>query len=221
MLSTEAAFRLAKRCLCISTIAALLAVVSPPDAAHASEPIYSPWEKYHIPGETRIHMIVRLASDCKPLLATVVLIERTGESKKTLRVTFPNNMGLDAISISVDQGRPVWRRVGECHPLGCSADYEVDAKLVDQLKGGTILVIEATSAAEVPMIYRLPLASFGQTYDDPPMKPKEFEPVKPKEFEVKQKALQEELERRARGEPAAKPRAPEQNHMAGCETESR
>jgi len=195
MLCAEAVYRLAMR-FCILVVVGLCAACAALRDAYASELIYSPWEKFHISGSTSTRIAIRLASDCKPPVATVELIERTGESKKTLRVSFPNQFRLDAVRIGVDQRPPVRRKFGECRPLGCSADYEAGAELVDQLKGGTLLMIEVMSAAEVPMIYRPPLAGFAQTYDAPPPR------ARAPEFVAAPKKLQEELERRARGESA-------------------
>jgi len=137
-------------------------------------------------------MDVRLAAGCKAVVvAGTLLTERTGGSKKTLRIGLPNHVRLDdGARISFDQGPPVRLPFVECYAIGkgdvCVAEYEVGAELIDQLKRGTMLVIEATSAAGAPMIYRLPLAGFAQAYEGPP--------VQPKVFEEQQGKLHEELD---------------------------
>ena len=210
MVCAEAACRLATRFLCILIVVALPAVATAIHEADASELVYSQWEKHCIGADMcLIGMDVRLASGCKPVVAGALLTERSGESKKTLRVGLPNYVRLDdAVRISFDQGRPVRLPFVERHDYGSVADYEAGAELVDQLKRGTMLVIEATSAAGVSMIYRLPLGGFATAYDGP-APPPVFEQAGPKA----QSKLQEELWRRQQALP--QPRSPE-NHKAGC-----
>ena len=185
-------------------------------------------------------MDVRLASGCKLVVVGALLVERTGESKKTLRIGVPNYVRFDeGVRISFDQGPPVRLPFVRRHGNGSVADYEAGAELVDQLKRGTMLVIEATSARGVSMTYRLPLGGFAAAYDGPAIPPPEFvEPPKklpeelpkwqeglpqprastPPEFVESQKKLQEELWRRNRELP--QPRFSE-NHKAGCEADGK
>jgi invasion protein IalB len=154
-----------------------------------------------------------LASECKPVVAAAVLIERTGETKNTLRVTLPNVRVEDGIRISIDGEQPVQRPFEKCYPNGCVADYEAGAELVDQLKRGAMLVIEATSATGVPMTHRLPLGGFATAYDGPA--------IPPREFQSAPKKLQEELLRQQEGKQRPPEERPPQDHKVGCDTESK
>jgi invasion protein IalB len=213
MVCAEAAYRLVMRFLFVPLAMGLAAASLPPREADASELVYSLWEKHCIGADVCLTgMDVRLASGCKPVVAGALLTERTGESKKTLRVGLPNYVRLDdGVRISFDQGRPVRLPFVERHDYGSVADYENGAELVDQLKRGTMLVIEATSAAGVSMTYRLPLGGFATAYDAPALPPV-FEQSGPKA----QSKLQEELWMRQQALP--QPRFPE-NYKAGCDAE--
>jgi invasion protein IalB len=211
MVCAGAVYGLATRFLCVLVVGFSIVYGALGDA-DASELIYSPWERHCIGADMcLIGMDVRLASGCKLVVAGALLTERAGESKKTLRIGLPNYVRLDdGVRLGFDQGPPVWLPFVGRHEYGSVADYEAGAELVDQLKRGTMLVIEATSAAGVSMTYRLPLGEFATAYDGPAIPSREFEP--------EQKELQEQLWRRQQGLP--QPRGPE-NRKAGCETDGK
>jgi invasion protein IalB len=216
MSCAEASCRLARRFLLILVAVGLCVASAALGDADASELIYSQWEKHCIGADIcLVGMDVHLAAGCKPVVAGALLTERTGESKKTLRVGLPNYVRLDdGVRISFDQGPPVRLPFVKRHAYGTVTDYEAGAELVDQLKNATMLVIEATSAAGVPMTYRLPLGGFAIAYDGRAIPAPVF---KQAGLEAQSK-LQEELLRRQEGLP--QPRSLE-NHKAGCEAESR
>jgi invasion protein IalB len=153
MVRARAAYRLVKRTLCVLVAVGLCVASAALGDADASELIYSPWEKHCIDADLCvIGMDVRLASGCKLVVAGALLTERTGETKRTLRVGLPNYVRLDdGVRISFDQGPPLLLPLIKRHDYGSVADHEAGAELVDQLKRGTILVIEATSAAGVSL----------------------------------------------------------------------
>jgi invasion protein IalB len=133
-------------------------------------------------------------SDCGPVVAAV-LIERNGETKKTLRVTLPTRVSLErGVRIIIDQGQPVTRPYVRCYPNGCMADYEAGAELVDQLKQGQMLVLEGVDATNSPISLRVPLVDFANAYDGPSHDPKVFEQV------LSQKEMQALQERQKRAE---------------------
>jgi Invasion associated locus B (IalB) protein len=237
----RAAYRLVKRPLCVLVAVGLCVASAALGEADASELIYSPREKHCISADVSlIEMDVRLASGCKLIVAGALFVERTGESNKTLRIGLPNYVRSDdGVRISFDQGAPVQLPFVRRHDYGSVADYEAGAELVDQLKRGTTLVIEATSARGVSMTYRLSLGGFAAAYDGPGTSPPELveSPKKlqeellrrqeglpqprastPPEFVESQKKLQEGLWRRNRELP--QPRFPE-NHKAGCEADGK
>jgi invasion protein IalB len=158
MADVAAAYRLAKCFLCILIVVVLPAVFRASDEADASELIYSQWEKLCFADMCLIGSGIRSATKCNPVVAAATLTERTGESKKTLRVGVPKDVRLeDGVRISIDGEQSMSRPFAKCFPIGCAADVEAGVELVDRLKNGTMLVIEATSAAGAPLIYKLRL----------------------------------------------------------------
>jgi invasion protein IalB len=208
MVCAEAACRLATRFLCILVAVGLPAVSAAPDDANASELIYSTWDRFcFLDNLCFVGSGVRLATKCDPFVAGVALMERTGESKKTLRVTVRNDVRFeDGVRIRIDGEQTVSQPFEKCFPSSCMADYDAGAELVDQLKHGTMLVIEATSAAGAPLTYRLPLGGFAQAYDGPPREPMVFEQQSGR--------LEKELQERAEGK-----QSPQEKKKLECEAE--
>jgi hypothetical protein len=61
--------------------------------------------------------------------------------------------------------------------------------MLNQMKKGQNLVVQAISSNNQPITLPLPLGDFAKAYDGPP--------TDPKQFEENQKKLQEELQKRA------------------------
>ena len=158
--------------------------------------IYSPWTKFCLKGqEPNAKQICFTGKDGRiesgqPVVAAVV-IEPEGEPKKLLRVTLPLGMKLvDGTRIMVDTDANA--QTGPyviCFANGCMADYEATADLLDRLKKGQNLIIQAINANNQPLTLPLPLSDFAKAYDGPP--------TDPKIFEEQQKQLQEQLQKRA------------------------
>jgi invasion protein IalB len=158
--------------------------------------IYSPWTKFCLKGqEPNAKQICFTGKDGRiesgqPVIAAVV-IEPEGEPKKLLRVTLPLGMKLvDGTRIMVDTDANA--QTGPyviCFANGCMADYEATADLLDRLKKGQNLIIQAINANNQPLTLPLPLNDFAKAYEGPP--------TDPKVFEEQQKKLQEELQKRA------------------------
>jgi invasion protein IalB len=145
------------------------------DDAGSSALTYSPWTKFCFGGTCFVGMDGRTKSGCGPRVAAV-LIERNSETKKTLRVTVPASVDKPrGASISIDRGPLVERPYVQCFANGCMADNQAGAELVDQLKQGHMLVVEATDAGNSPIRFTLPLAGFAAAYDGPSQQPKVFE----------------------------------------------
>jgi hypothetical protein len=69
------------------------------------------------------------------------------------------------------------------------ADYEASDDMVQKLKKGQTLTIQAINLAGSAISFPLPLTDFAKAHDGPP--------TDPKVFEEQQKKLQEELQKRA------------------------
>ncbi len=161
--------------------------------------IYAPWTKFCLKGQdANAKQVCFTGKDGRiesgqPVIAAVI-IEPEGEPKKILRVTLPLGMQLvHGTRIIVDNNPPQQSPYVICFANGCMSDYEVSPELLNNLKKGQNLVVQAINANGAPLTLPLPLqetgGSFAKAYDGPPTDPKVFEET--------QKKLQEELQKRA------------------------
>jgi hypothetical protein len=92
--------------------------------------------------------------------------------------------------IIVDNNSPQQAPYVICFANGCMSDYEATPELINNLKKGQNLVVQAINSNGAPLTLPLPLVNeFAKAYDGPP--------TDPKVFEENQKKLQEELQKRA------------------------
>ncbi len=162
--------------------------------------VFSPWTKFCLkgqPGQTpdpNAKEVCFTGKDARVELgqpvAAAVIIEPEGQEKKLMRITMPLGMQLiHGTRTIIDQNQPMTAPYVICFTNGCMADYEVNADLINKLKKGQGLVLQAINATGQPISVVMPLADFAKAYDGPP--------TDPKVFEEQQKKLQEELQRRA------------------------
>lgn len=89
--------------------------------------------------------------------------------KGTLRLTFPLGMQLiPGTRLSFDQDLPAQASYSICTTGGCSADYEVDAGMIDKLKTRKQLTAQAINANGKPVNIRFSLKGFAKVHDGPP-----------------------------------------------------
>jgi invasion protein IalB len=167
----------------------------PPGQQDQVQLIYSPWTKFCLKNkDPQPKQVCFTGKDARiesgmPVVAAV-LIEPQGDPKKILRVTLPLGMQLiHGTRVIIDQGQPMTAPYVICFTNGCMADYEATTQMVDQMKKGHGLVVQAINANAQPISLVLPLADFAKAYDGPP--------TDPKVFEAQQQKLQEELQKRA------------------------
>lgn len=162
--------------------------------------IFSPWTKFCLkgqpgqPADPNAKEVCFTGKDARvesgQPVAAAVLIEPQGTDKKLLRVTLPLGMQLaHGTRLIVDQNQPMTAPYVICFTNGCMADYEANVDLINKMKKGQGLVIQAINTTGQPISLVMPLADFAKAYDGPP--------TDPKVFEEQQKKLQEELQRRA------------------------
>jgi invasion protein IalB len=174
------------RCFATMAFACLVATPVIAEGANLPAPTYSPWTRFCL-GEScftgrdgRLNVIGRDGRsniDCGPVVAAV-FIERNGDTKKTLRVTLPTRVSLErGVRIIIDQGQAIERPYVNCFANGCTADYDAGAELVDQLKQGRMLFLEAIDKANLPIRLTVPLVDFANAYDGPSQESKLFEEV--------------------------------------------
>ncbi|MBV9529526.1 MAG: invasion associated locus B family protein [Bradyrhizobium sp.] len=157
--------------------------------------VYAPWTKFCLKGQdANAKQVCFTGKDGRiesgqPVIAAVI-IEPEGETKKILRVTLPLGMQLvHGTRIIVDNNQPQQSPYVICFANGCMSDYEATPELINNMKKGQNLVVQAINANGAPLTLPLPLAEFAKAYDGPPTDPKVFEET--------QKKLQEELQKRA------------------------
>lgn len=159
--------------------------------------IYSNWTKICGKGpEQGAKQICQTGKDGRlesgmPVVAAI-LMEMEGEGKKVLQIMLPPGVYLPkGTRVVIDRDEPS-ALIGTfltCANGGCIAHLEANADLVQKLKKGQNLYVQAYNMAQNVMTLTLPLADFAKAYDGPP--------TDPKELEAKNKKLQDELQRRA------------------------
>jgi invasion protein IalB len=166
-----------------------------PPADQQIQLIYAPWTKFCLKGQdANAKQVCFTGKDGRiesgqPVIAAVI-IEPEGEPKKILRVTLPLGMQLvHGTRIIVDNNPPQQSPYVICFANGCMSDYEATADLINAMKKGQNLVVQAINANGAPLTLPLPLGEFAKAYDGPPTDPKVFEET--------QKKLQEELQKKA------------------------
>jgi invasion protein IalB len=166
-----------------------------PPADQQVQLIYAPWTKFCLKGQDpNAKQVCFTGKDGRiesgqPVVAAVV-IEPEGEPKKILRVTLPLGMLLaHGTRIIVDNNPPAQSPYVICFQNGCMSDYEATPELINNMKKGQNLIIQAISSNNQPVTLPLPLSDFAKAFDGPPTDPKQFEEA--------QKKLQEELQKRA------------------------
>jgi invasion protein IalB len=171
-----------------------------PAGGDAPQLIFSPWVKLcnkdADPKAKRICVTVKDGRvESGLLVVSVAIIEMDGEAKKLLRMSLPYGVALQhGTRLIVDQGTPATSPFVTCLPPvvppgGCIADYEASVDLINKMKKGQILTVQAIHMNGQAMSPQLDLRDFAKAYDGPP--------TDPKVFEEQQKKLQDELQKRA------------------------
>jgi invasion protein IalB len=111
-----------------------------------------------------------LASGQKLVIA--LLIEPEGGDTKLLRVTLPLGVALvPGARIVIDDKAAITAPYVVCLPQnGCMADYKADGDLIEKLKKGQSLAIQAFDKGK-PINFILPLTGFAKAYEGPASAP--------------------------------------------------
>ena len=170
------------------------------NGGEAPQLIFSPWVKLcnkdADPKAKRVCVTVKDGRvESGLLVVSVAVIEMDGEAKKLLRMSLPYGVNLQyGTRLIVDQGEPATAPFVTCLPPvvppgGCIADYDATAEMINAMKKGQLLTVQAIHMNSQAMSPQLDLRDFGKAIDGPP--------TDPKVFEEQQKKLQEELQKRA------------------------
>ena len=89
-----------------------------------------------------------------------------------LRVTLPLGVALvPGARIVIDEQEAMIAPYVACLPKnGCMADYKADADLIEKLKNGRSLAVQAFDKGK-PISFSLPLTGFAKAYDGPASDP--------------------------------------------------
>jgi len=140
--------------------------------------IVSPWARYCAKGLTEQSSEIRAKEVCFTAadghltsgqkLVIALLIEPAGDNTKLLRVTLPLGVALvPGARIVIDKKEAMTAPYIACLPRsGCMADYKADADLIEKLKKGQSLAIQAFDRGK-PISFTLPLTAFAEAYDGP------------------------------------------------------
>jgi invasion protein IalB len=159
---------------------------APPETVQNGQPqvqlIFSSWIRYCAKGLTEQSSEIRAKEVCFTAadghlrsgqkLVIALLIEPDGGDTKLLRVTLPLGVALvPGARIVIDEKEAVTVPYVVCLPKnGCMADYKADADLIEKLKNGRSLAIQALDRGR-PISFTLPLTGFAKAYDGPASDP--------------------------------------------------
>ena len=144
--------------------------------------ISSPWTRYCAKGLTEQSSEIRTKEVCFTAsdghltsgekLVIALLIEPEGGDTKLLRVTLPLGVALvPGARIVIDEKEAMTAPFIVCLPKnGCMADYKADTDLIEKLKKGQSLAIQAFEKGK-PISFTLPLTGFAKAYDGPASDP--------------------------------------------------
>jgi len=144
--------------------------------------IFSPWARYCAKGPTVQFSEIRAKEVCFTAadghltsgqkLVIALLIEPEGRDTKLLRVTLPLGVALvPGTRIVIDEKEAMIAPYVVCLPKnGCMADYKADADLIEKLKNGRSLAIQAFDKGK-PISFTLPLTGFAKAYEGPASDP--------------------------------------------------
>jgi invasion protein IalB len=161
-------------------------VRAPSITAEMPQLMYSPWRKFcgkgDDPGAKEVCFTGKDARTeaGKPVVAAA-LIEPEGEPRKLFRVTLPSPLQMQyGTRIVIDKEPPISGTFSTCFANGCMADYEATPELVNKLKKGQMLQIQAINLAAAAITFPLPLVdssgnSFAGANEGPPTDPKVFQ----------------------------------------------
>ena len=168
---------------------------APQAQGDAPQLIYSPWAKFcNKPPEANAKQVCFTGRDARteagvPVVAAA-LIEPEGEPKKILRVTLPSPLQLQyGTRILIDQNPPLASPFFTCFANGCMADYEGTPDLIQKLKAGQTMQVQAINLGGNQVGFPVPLADFKKVNEGAPMDPKKYE--------EDQKKVQDELQKKA------------------------
>jgi invasion protein IalB len=110
------------------------------------------------------------------VVADVEIVEPEGAGKQTLRVTFPPDTQLvPGTRLTIDGNALQRSPYLGCSKAGCVSEYEISPEMMNRIKTGGTLRIQAIDKSGTELTASLPLADFAEAYDGLPSDPQEIE----------------------------------------------
>jgi invasion protein IalB len=129
------------------------------------------------------------AVDQPPTLA-IAVDTLTGDEKKVVRVQLPEGLLIrPGFRLVLEKGEPVDGRYSICAGGSCFAEAEISQGQLNVLKKSAIASIVVRNQVGAEVTFNVPMHDFAAALDGPA--------VDPKKIQEQNKALQEQLEKRA------------------------
>lgn len=120
------------------------------------------------------------------ILASFVLMEMTGETRKIAQLVVPTGLLLQpGVKIQVDDGKPEDGKFGFCRPTGCFVQLVASDAFVAALKKGKAITVAAQGQAANPVSFSFPLDSYKSA--------NEGKAIDEASFRKRQEAIQEQV----------------------------
>ncbi|MEJ1157023.1 invasion associated locus B family protein [Prosthecomicrobium sp. N25] len=95
------------------------------------------------------------------ILASFVLMEMTGETRKIVRIVVPTGLLLQpGLKVQVDDGKAEDGKFGFCSEAGCFVQMVASDPFASALKKGREIVVSAQNQAASAVTFNFPLGSF-------------------------------------------------------------
>jgi invasion protein IalB len=159
-------------------------------------PLQAPWTKVCQKDPTGAKEFCRTirafgqAADQPPTLAMAV-DTLTGDERKIIRMQLPEGLLLrPGFRLVIDKNDPIDGRYSICAGGSCFAEAEINNAGLNQLKKAQIAAVIVRNQVGAEVTFNVPMHDFAAAIDGPP--------VDPKKIEEQNKALQDQLEKKAK-----------------------
>jgi invasion protein IalB len=130
------------------------------------------------------------AADQPPTLA-MAFDALTGEDKRIVRMQLPEGLLLrPGFRLLIEKSDPIDGRFSICASGSCFAEAEINASQLNLLKKAAIASVVVRNQLGAEVTFNVPMHDFAAALDGPP--------VDPKKIEEQNKALQDQLEKKAK-----------------------
>ncbi len=143
-------------------------------------------------GETKIcNVQYQAVASTGQVITSINLAQITGGvNRRVFQVTVPTDRLIPpGVTMKVDDKKPTPIPLSFCTPRICAAEVDLDDKLVEVLRTGSSLEVTSTNFQGKPNPIKITLEGFGAAYDGAP--------IKQSDLVERQKALEEQLKKKA------------------------